>query len=347
MNIVMTSYDSISVDHGGPRVQLFETKKWLEQYGVSVSLFDRWKSFNAASVDAVHFFGARLGTFQAARMMHILQVPIITSPIFFTRHSAQQIAASLKVESLLKKFRTGIWTDYGFTKQICDWSSAILPNTESESSLIANGMHLPVQKIHVIPNGVDERFEHGDPQLFKNKYGLDKFILSVGHIGPARKNIHRLIQALETIDHPAVLIGRITDGRAGEECRVAANRNKNILIIPGLPNDSELLSSAYAACDTFVLPSLFETPGIAALEAGLAGAKIVITPMGGTKEYFGSMAEYVDPASVEAIRDGIINSLQKNRTADLMHHIKKEFLWQMVAQKTYAVYTRTLEERSR
>jgi len=43
-----------------------------------------------------------------------------------------------------------------------------------------------------------------------------------------------------------------------------------------------MLASAYAACDVFVLPSMFETPGIAALEAGLAGAKIVITKYGGT-----------------------------------------------------------------
>ena len=35
----------------------------------------------------------------------------------------------------------------------------------------------------------------------------------------------------------------------------------------------ESLPKVYAACDVFVLPSLFETPGIAALEAALTGAK--------------------------------------------------------------------------
>jgi glycosyltransferase involved in cell wall biosynthesis len=121
-----------------------------------------------------------------------------------------------------------------------------------------------------------------------------------------------------------------------------ASLNKNILIIPGLENDSEMLASAYAACEVFALPSLFETPGIAALEAGLAGAKIVITPHGGTRDYFGLLAQYVDPSSVESIRMGIVSALSVNRTDTLQHHIKKEFLWSTAAEKTLAVYQRVL-----
>ena len=80
------------------------------------------------------------------------------------------------------------------------------------------------------------------------------------------------------------------------------------MLIGSLDNQSEMLASAYAASDTFVLPSQFETPGISALEAALAGAKIVITPYGGTKEYFKNMAEYVDSGSSEAIKAGIEKS---------------------------------------
>jgi len=110
-----------------------------------------------------------------------------------------------------------------------------------------------------------------------------------------------------------------------------------------LKNDDELLASAYAAADVFVLPSLFETPGIAALEAGLAGAKIVITPYGGTKEYFGTMAEYVEPRSVASIRNGILRALAKKNDSRLQEHIRREFLWQRIAAKTAAVYQDILE----
>jgi glycosyltransferase involved in cell wall biosynthesis len=116
------------------------------------------------------------------------------------------------------------------------------------------------------------------------------------------------------------------------------------MILDSMAHDSGLFASAYAACDVFVLPSLFETPGIAALEAGLAGAKVVITPHGGTKEYFREYAEYVDPYSVENIRKGIQNSLNRQKNTQLRDHIKKNFLWKSVAQRLVALYQTVLEK---
>jgi glycosyltransferase involved in cell wall biosynthesis len=197
---------------------------------------------------------------------------------------------------------------------------------------------VPEEKIRVIPNGVEARFGQGDPSLFKKRYGLEGFILNVGHIGHPRKNVLGLIRALSTIDHPSVIIGRIIKGEYGEACVSEAAKHRHILLIDGLENSSDMLASAYAACDVFVLPSQFETPGIAALEAGLAGAKVVITKFGGTREYFGDMAVYVDPAATASIRDGIVRALRGNRNDRLREHIRKNFLWEHVAARTAAAY---------
>jgi glycosyltransferase involved in cell wall biosynthesis len=201
---------------------------------------------------------------------------------------------------------------------------------------------VPEAKVTVVPNGVDERFYNADPSLFRKKFGLDGFILNVGHIGHERKNVLALIQALGQIDHPAVIIGRIIKSDYGEACIHEASKHKHILLIDGLDNSSELLASAYSACDVFVLPSMFETPGIAALEAGLAGAKIVITPYGGTKEYFREMATYVEPDSVASIRDGITKALVSPRTSLLSDHIRREYLWTRIAKQTAQVYRELL-----
>ncbi len=134
-----------------------------------------------------------------------------------------------------------------------------------------------------------------------------------------------------------MIIGKII-GKEGEQCVKEAAENKNILLIPGLDNESEMLASAYAASEVFALPSLFETPGIAALEAALAGSKIVITPHGGTREYFGNMARYVEPHSVESIRSGILAALSESPSNTLQQRVKREFLWSRVAEKTLAVY---------
>jgi glycosyltransferase involved in cell wall biosynthesis len=238
----------------------------------------------------------------------------------------------------------GFWWDYCFTRDICQWAERVLPNTIAEGNLISDGMGISQNKIEVIPNGVSERFLYGDPKLFEEKYGLKNFILNVGHIGPDRKNVLALVKALSGIDHPAVIIGRITPGGEAGTILNETKKNKNLLIIEGLDHNSPLLASAYAACDTFVLPSKFETPGRAALEAALAGAKIVITPHGGTKEYFDEMAEYVDPYSVSSIQKGIETVLNKPKSFELKEHVKSNYLWNKIAEKTFKVYKEVLNK---
>jgi glycosyltransferase involved in cell wall biosynthesis len=338
MKIILASYQPISILHGGPRVQVLQTKRELERLGVNAELFDPWKHDVYDRNTLFHLFAANIGTFHTASILNNFRIPFVTSPIFFTRHSQAAIRLTIAVNKTLKTLRTGIWTNYEYTRQVCEWARAVLPNTTDEANLVSTGLMIEKKKIRVIPNGVEPRFEFGDPSLFKKKYGLENFILNVGHIGPERKNILNLIRALKKIDHPAVIIGKISATPLGRQCVEEANQAKNILLIDGLENDSDLLAAAYASCDVFALPSLFETPGIAALEAGLAGAKIVITPIGGTKDYFAAMAEYVDPYSVDSITRGIQHALNRKKDAVLKEHIKKEFLWSRVAEKTLAVY---------
>jgi len=226
--------------------------------------------------------------------------------------------------------------------EMCSWARVLAANTVDEATLFAAGMGVAEEKIRVVPNGVEPRFAKGKPGLFAKTYGVDRFILNVGHIGPERKNILRLVRALETIDHPAVIIGRIEHTPDGRRCLEMAKQNPRITIVETIDHDSDLLASAYAACDTFVLPSLFETPGIAALEAGLAGAKIVITSYGGTREYVGDDAEYVNPYSVKSIRAGIEKTLARPRESRLRERLKKEYLWSNIAAQLRSVYESVL-----
>lgn len=338
IRVQVASYQAVSILHGGPNTQLRNTIRYMDQFGVQATLFDPWTSLRKEDCDLVHLFAANIGTYHLANELHTLGMPFVVSPIFFRLQSPAVLKLFLFGTRALQAITHSIWSDVVLTDDICTWARKVLPNSNAEGSLLHESLGIPSSKIRMIPNGVDERFGHGDPALFTKRYGLEKFILNVGHIGHRRKNVLNLIRALGPIDHPAVIIGRFISGEYGEACRREAAKYKHILLIDGLTNDSEMLASAYTAADTFVLPSLFETPGIAALEAGLAGAKIVITPHGGTKEYFGEMAEYVDPHSVESIRKGIVLALQKKKDGRLREHIRREFLWQKVSERTAAVY---------
>ena len=344
MRVVMATYPAVSLLHGGPRTQILGTAGSLSAHGVDVRLFDPWSSIGRENCDLLHLFAANIGTYHLAREVAGLGIPMVVSPIVFSRHEPAVVRRRLRIMGLLHRARPGIWSDYGLTAEICRWAVRVAPNTEAEAQLVIQGYGVPPPVVRVIPNGVDERFANGDPELFRKRYGVDGFVLSVGHVGPARKNTLALIRALGGIDHPAVIIGRVTHDAAGEACVREAAQHKHILLLDRLENDSAMLASAYAACRVFALPSLFETPGIAALEAALSGAQIVITPHGGTREYFKEMATYVDPYSVESIREGIRRALDSPPNAHLKDHIRRNFLWSRIAELTASLYRDVLEE---
>lgn len=342
MRVCLATYHSVMMLKGGPRTQILQMKRCLEKRGVNVSLFNSWEEFQKDQIDLIHLFGANLGTYHFAREVRKLGIPTVVTPIFFTRHSYPFVRSVVGIHGLIRGVARGLWTDYSLAAEICSWAGAVLPNTIREAELVRRGLGVPKEKIEVVPNGVEERFYNADATLFRKQYGVEDFVLNVGHIGPERKNVYRLICALEDVNVPAVIIGRIERNEYGLSCLARASKNPRLLILDSIPNDSPMLASAYAACDVFSLPSLFETPGIAALEAALAGAKIAITKHGGTEEYFGPHAEYLEPTSVELIRHAIVTALNKQKDPALREHVHKEYLWERVAERTARIYERIL-----
>src|SRR6185437_7691066 len=96
--------------------------------------------------------------------------------------------------------------------------------------------------------------------------------------------------------------------------------------IPAVDHDDPLLASAYAAARVFALPSWFETPGLAALEAALAGCAVVVTPNGCTREYFGPRVEYARPDRPAAIRAALARAWEHGPDPDLAAHVRRHFL---------------------
>ena len=344
MKICFATYTGVAVTAGGPFVKIKDLKNHLEKKGIEVDLFNLWEADKKfKDYDLFHVFGGNFAVYDLCRHLKSNNIKYVVNPIIFSKHSFTSIKIMNGLDKLLQKLINGIRFDYGYTREICEWSEFVLPNTSDEAELIRNGLSIFKNKIRIIHNGVSESFLQANPDLFKQKYGIENFILSVGHLGSKRKNGLKLIQALNSINHPAVIIGKISDSHEGIKIKEELKRNNKIIFIDNLPNDSELLRSAYSACDTFVLPSLFETPGRAALEAGLAGAKITITPFGGTKDYFKDMAEYINPYSVNSIKEGLEKNLNKEKNNRLQEHIKQNFLWDKIAEETINLYNNILK----
>jgi glycosyltransferase involved in cell wall biosynthesis len=345
MKILFASLSGLNLMEGGTKIQLLMLKKYLKDFGVEVTLFREFEDYNLRDFQLFHLFSAEGGTYHLARVLKGLGLRFILSPIFYSRHSPFSLRLLTAPVFFLRRF-FGIWTEHTYVKELCFLSDWVAPNTEKEKELLVKGLGIKGERITVIPNGVEERFYYAQPDLFSQTYKLKDFILYTGHIGWGRKNLLRLLKVLRRLRYPAVLIGKVIQTEYGKKCLAIVEDSPWIKIIDHLPYSSPLLESAYAASSVFVLPSLYETPGLSALEAGLAGAKIVITRYGGTEEYYKDYATYVNPYSEKSIEQGIITALNKRKTDDLREHIKRHFLWQSVAEKLFFLYQKVSQEES-
>ncbi|SMO33970.1 glycosyltransferase [Gracilimonas mengyeensis] len=329
---------SISVVNGGIRTQASFTIQFLEKLGISAHLISPWKETKLEELDLVHVFGASIENTGIIDQVAASKVPLALSTVFYSTRSSGTIKTAINAEKWLSSLGSGIRSDFSIKADLCHKADLLLPNTSEEARLIEEGFSVSGDKIEVIPNGVEAHFSEAKPDAFINEYGIKDFVLFTGQAGAARKNVLSLLKAAEKLDMPVVIIGDFADDDYSQECLKLAAVLDHVHLIPSLPHDSELLASAYAACKVFVLPSLYETPGIAAMEAALAGAQIVITKHGGTKDYFGESVEYIEPASEESIYAGIQKAFRKESSPYLKKHILEQYSWEKVAEKTLHSY---------
>jgi glycosyltransferase involved in cell wall biosynthesis len=325
---------------GGGEVQLLKTKEYLEQEGVEVKLFDQWND-RMTAFDIFHTFGSVKECLNAVRAASHLGVKTVLSTICwynwrsacFSYTDARERASSV-LRHAAKTFAP--WLP-SMRKSMMQCSDLLLPNSESEARQLTRFFQVPSEKIFVVPNGVDAAFEQARPDAFVERYGLKNFILCAGRIEP-RKNQLNMIRALKGVDIPLVFIGDYVPAYANyyETCRREAG--KNVHFLGRIPHGSDLLKSAYAAANTFLLASWLETPGLSALEAGLAGSKVVITAEGATREYFGDFAAYVAPHRLPEIRRVTLRTFECHPDGLLKEHIRKNYLWPVVAKKTLEGY---------
>ncbi len=337
MKVIFGSFSAITVLGGGVEVQMRSLARELAKHGHEVEFFDTWKRYDLKEYTFFHLFGSHVGTYHLGRSIHGLGMRLIVTPVFYSRHNPARVATAVGIAAKVRQ-RGGFWTEHMFCRELCEMAELVLPDTKDEMGMLARGFGVPRDKMHELPNGVEERFANASPDLFVKEYGLKDFVLYVGHIGPARKNVYPMLKAVKELGVQAVLIGPVSETGYANQCMKLVAESSNIKVIPGLTPDSPLLESAYAACDTFVLPSLYETPGLAALEAGLAGAKVAITRYGGTQEYFKDFATYIEPASDDSVRNAIKQALALKKDSRLREHIRDNYLWSRAGEILSEIY---------
>ncbi|QEH37678.1 D-inositol 3-phosphate glycosyltransferase [Aquisphaera giovannonii] len=325
---------------GGGENQLVQTGRHLEAIGRAVGLFCPWTDrLDRAAV--LHLFGMSREGLELARRAKARGTPVVLSPICWFEpaalwHLEDRPAARLKGLAGWAA-RRAVPSMPGWRRELLSLADRVLPNSHAEARQLARLFGVDDRKIAVVPNGVLERFRHATPDAFRGRHGVEDFVLFVGRIEP-RKNPLGLILAARLLGVRVVAMGAAPAEHRGylERCREAGG--SLVRWLGEHEHDDPLLASAYAAARVFALPSWFETPGLAALEAALAGSRVVITPYGSTREYFGEHAEYARPDRVDEVAEAIARCWARPRDPALASFVASNYLWGRVAARTAEVY---------
>lgn len=323
MKIIFNTYPSAFQCPGGGEIQLIKSKQALEGLGHEVTLFNQWDT-KLEDCDLIHHFSVQGGSSNFCNYVYYKTAkPLVISPILWLGEDTSEYPM-------------------GEIQHLFNMADGICPNSDAETKRICEKFNVAPSKFTTTHNGIDSIFrEMVDEQPFREHYNIHHpFILCVANIEP-RKNQHRLINAARKAGIPLVLIGHVRSQDYYNNLNITECSNTNY--IGAIDHHSPLLRSAYAACELFALPSLLETPGLAALEAAASGTKLLITREGSTGEYFGADATYCDPLSTRDIMEGINNTLMTPAT----RHKTPEFSWANCGRELENAYLKSIESKTK
>lgn len=324
MKVLFNTHPTAFFVRGGGEVQLEKTREHLQALGVTVDLYDMWRP-DVAAYDVVHMFSTFGGALPFHEHVRRRGVPLVLSPILWlgddvTPYPMQEIA------------------------RIFACSDLVLPNSRAEQRAFEERLAVPGVRYQVVPNGIDEADARAPgPEAFRARFGQrlggEGFVLCVGNVEP-RKNQLALARACRKLGRALALVGEVREAAYLAACLREGGSATHHL--GALPHGSELLRSAYQACAVHALASLFETPGLATLEAGVLGARLVSTRHGSAPEYLGDAAEYVDTDEA-SIAAGIERALARPAPGEaLRRHILGHFTWGHTARAVREAYASLL-----
>jgi glycosyltransferase involved in cell wall biosynthesis len=219
---------------------------------------------------------------------------------------------------------------------------------------LVSHLGLDVDRVQVIPEGVDARFRPpvNDAwlQAVLARYIIKRpYVLYVGGIN-ARKNIARLFTAYAYLRerHPdvALVLGGKRQWQTDEIDATFRRLNLTDHVhFTGYVDDADL-PALYTAAELFVFPSLYEGFGLPPLEAMACGTPVVTSNVSSLPEVVGDAALTVDPYDVGGLALAIERVLTDEK---LQMELRRrgieraaQFTWERAARETLAMYEAVL-----
>ncbi|MFE4369344.1 glycogen synthase [Streptomyces sp. NPDC056835] len=281
-------------------------------------------------------------------------------PHVMTAHSLEPLRP-WKAEQLGGGYALSSWAE----RTAVEGADAVIAVSRGmREDILAGYPSLDPDRVRVIHNGIDTRLYRPDPgTAVLDRIGIDPdrpFVLFVGRI-TRQKGVPHLLRAARALDPGAQLVlcaGAPDTPEIGAEFHelveeLGRTRDGVFWIPEMLPRPEVIQLLTHAA--VFACPSVYEPLGIVNLEAMACGTAVVASAVGGIPEVVddggtGLLVPY-DERHPEAFESGLTEAL--NRVLDDpesaarmgtagRRRAVREFGWDQVARRTYAVYEELL-----
>jgi len=284
MKILVNCTMPFSLAHGGQAIQIQRTLAALSAIGVEAEPLRWWDEHQTG--DIIHFFGlmpANQIRFARSKKIKVVMAEFLTAQ---GSHTATQ-------RRLRRAFRWGVET---FAPRnlvgMFSWESyrladAFVALTAFEKGLMEYKYSAELEKIFVVPNGVDEPFFQA-PRTPRGDWLVCTATIT------ERKRVLELATAAIAAQTPVWIIGKAyadNDPYAQKFFQLARANPRFIRYEGGVNNRTEL-AQIYRAARGFVLLSSMESLSLSALEAAACECPLLLSDLPWARSSFTGSAEF-------------------------------------------------------
>jgi len=285
MKVLIDHNEPFQLAHGGLQVQIEKIKAALEAAGLQVEYLRWWD--DSQSGDLIHFFGranpSHIDFAHTKGLKYVFSELLTSQGSRFPTHLRLQAAANSILRKLLPaNYRLPLrWDSY-------QKADAVIAITDWEAWIMGELFDAPSNRVHVIPNAVDDVYFHSGSKAIGNH------LICVATI-TERKRVLELAEAAITAKTPLKVVGKpYSEGDPYFLKFIkTAQASQEIVEYLGPIQNPEQLAARLHAARGFVLPSTMETQSLAALEAAAAGLPLLLSDLPWAHATFGSKATYL------------------------------------------------------
>ncbi|MFH1740184.1 MAG: glycosyltransferase [bacterium] len=310
---------------------------------------------------AAQHLNARTAFGAAAKLCSLIwrtRPAIVHSYLFHTNILTRLLRMVCPIPSLVCGMRTvyfqGAYPDWyhkvdGFTHKLCN---RIIANSEAGRDSLVQMAGIPVEKIDVVPNGVDAERLRFDRSMARERLAAEFSLPSnaclfgiVAQLRP-RKHHDLLFRAMRIVREKESRVHLLVVGDGAERERLESLRREL-----GLESDVTLtgyrsdVREILAGLDALVLPTSLEGCPVSVMEAMAAGLPVIAAKAGGVAELVEDQRTglLIEPGNEESLTRAILSLVENPALRSKLgeagrEKIEKEFSLDRMAKQIENVY---------